>query len=155
MLRECLLTREIKMPKIIKNCKICGKQITVKNNWYCLCENPECKRTSLKQQQVDYYERIKSDPELYADYLSERRMKRRSLDNGKTICKICGKPVFRNIDSRDHISGKRMHPQCVVMGAAELIKAGQAIDYKWKSRLYAYGYDVTTVKEMMRTGEFY
>lgn len=143
------------MPEITKNCRICGKQITVKNNWYCLCGNPECKKSSQRNQQQQFNEKLKSDPAVYAEYLAVQKMKRRIRNNGKTICKLCGKPIFRNINVTEHIGGKKMHPQCVVSGVAELIKSGERIDFTWKSRLYAYGYDVTAVREMVETGEYY
>lgn len=140
---------------IRKNCRVCGKPIVVANSRYCLCSNPVCKKASQRKQQAERMDIIRSDPAQYERLLKMCRTSRRKRHNGKTICKICGKPIYRDLYNPAHNPRNQMHAECVINGAIEIVKAGQNLSRMWKSRLYAYGYDITTFREMVETGEYY
>jgi len=112
-----------------KNCKICEKEFET-NNRRKVCCSAKC---------ADINKRIitKQWNELHSrDYQRNRK-------NGCTLCRICGKPIHRDVHKR---STATMHDDCVYKESAEILKAGKKLTDAQVQRLYARGY---TIKEFI------
>lgn len=73
-------------------------------------------------------------------FRKERRDYARKQTNGKTICRLCGRPVYRIYSEGS--KKPAMHDECVYDDCIDTLKAGKFLDHKQRSRLYSRGYTI-------------
>ena len=60
------------------------------------------------------------------------------------MCRICGKPVYRDINKR---STATMHDECVFSQCADVMSSGEQLTKAQIQRLYSRGYTIKEFKE--------
>ena len=111
-------------------CKICGKEFETRY-YRRKCCSPECSKVNARE-----ITRIWNSIH-HTEWW-------RNKNNGKVLCKICGKPIFR-IEGRR--STAQMHDECVFNQCKDVLKAGKKLNGMQGQRLAARGYTIREFKE--------
>lgn len=134
-------------------CKVCGSDMTVENSRYCYCGD-DCRLIGYYARKKEYDEKVNNDP-VRRKMISERaKFRTRIINNGTIICRICRKPIYRNIYEPETIRNT-MHTECILDEAIGIVKSGQTLPDKIRQRAYSRGYDINMIKEIIETGERY
>ena len=119
----------------MKKCVICGKEF---EPYYGTPGQVTC----CGECRVIYNKNIgrKYDHDNRAWILEKSRDEKRRKNNGKVICKICGRPVYRDWNSvTDH---GHMHDECIYDDVIDTLRSGDKITMLQRQRLYSRGYTV-------------
>lgn len=119
---------------MMKICAVCGKEYEPYRGTYRkqLTCSEECRQAwrnrYAKKKYVDNRERI----------LAAQREMLRKKKNGHVICKICGRPIFR--DWSVPANHGHMHDECIYDDIITTIRSGFKVSKLQKARLYSRGY---------------
>lgn len=126
----------------MKKCVICGKEYEPyagQETRQKTC-SPECRQKYKSMYSNEYKKRE------YVKRASRIRM--RKAIEGRTKCRICGKPIFRDWELGR--STKTMHDECVFADIQETIQSGSELSNAQIQRLYARGYTLKEFRKEMR-----
>ena len=116
-----------------KICVICGSEFTpyhgAKNQLTC-CR--DCRQIySAERAKRKYHENREQ-------ILAVQKRQNRIKNNGHVICKICGRPIFR--DWSIAANHGHMHDECIFDDVITTLRSGFKVSRVQKSRLYSRGY---------------
>ena len=122
-------------------CVVCGRTF---EPYVCYgarqkCCSKECRKEYISKNRINQYYAL--SPEQKRKY----RMHVRERVNGHVKCKICGKPVYRDMYDGEPLP--QMHDECIKSDCINTIGQGKALNKAQQSRLYARGWTITEFRE--------
>lgn len=126
-------------------CVICGREF---EPYVCrpsqkTCSE-ECRKVYVRRYQRECYKNMTDD------IRTRHKLHIREKRNGSVICILCGKPVFRCVNTAEKFP--RMHEECIYRDCAKTLMNGEPLSKAQHSRLYARGWTVTEFKAAMMEG---
>ena len=121
-------------------CVICGSEFEPYRG------RPSQKTCGKECRQVYFSRWTKKYVEDHTEQRKRQQLNyRRKHNNGRVICRICGKPIIRQ-----YVFGEgqaQMHEQCVIDDCISTLRSGEKLSHKQLLRLDARGYTLTEFKE--------
>ena len=123
----------------MNKCVICGKEFEPVYNMKSrqkTCSR-ECRAIMIRENSRIYKKQY---------YVREKHLAYMRNHNKKAICRLCGKPIFRDY-TVGIIARTQMHDECVFEDCAKTLKAGERLTTAQYQRLASRGYGVREFRE--------
>lgn len=120
---------------MIKKCVVCGSDFESRFNLMKkqICCSKQCSKMYQKEKKKEY-------TEINREHLNEMQRMR-----CKVHCKICGERIIHH----EPIHKPRMHEQCIINSCLDTKRKGEKLTKLQYTRLYAIGYTVADINEML------
>lgn len=128
-------------------CVCCGKPFETEHSTRKNCSQ-ECSEKWYDEQRHLYNR-------LHRLEQRERQRKRRVLNFGETLCKICGKPVDDYVNANGKHCRKQMHEECIIEDAKRAVLEGKTRknDYRIDRAIQRLGYTKSDlIEELIEEG---
>ena len=127
----------------LRKCIICGREFVPYRNMptHKTC-SIECRKEQTRRKNRENYQTF------HEEILRKQRSKARRLNNGTVLCRICGRPVYRDWETKANHGW--FHDECIYDDIIETLANGERVSILQRQRLYSRGY---TLKEFIEDFE--